>query len=296
MSRYPDRYREVSVTDVDVPLTEDALRGLLTSRPVYRRSDHLVARNGGRTALVGLVRGATTGLFSAVDDVVLLAEPSETAYVRRPDVDTAVPSALLAVALTDAPGARCVVVEGRYGHVSFVLDPAPVRVHVLDVVPPEPAKLVDQLTRALGAADELPGVQLVPHVVPLASLLPAEPAEAYLFPCRGGGMAVPGAEVAYLDEVPPRRDWTLVGCARSRAIHDFFYDGDVRQVDMCPRTLAARVDVPPGEVLLTKCCLFEDRIEVDGRTVIVPWGASFGELRQGLAAAVSLSTRAEVPT
>ena len=296
MSRYPDRYREVSVTDVDVPLTEDALRGLLTSRPVYRRSDHLVARHGGRTALVGLVRGATTGLFSAVDDVVLLAGPSETAYVRRPDVDTAVPSALLAVALADAPGARCVVVEGRYGHVSFVLDPAPVRVHVLDVVPPEPAKLVDQLTRALVTADELPGVQLVPHVVPLASLLPADPAEAYLFPCRGGGMDVPGAEVAYLDEVPPRRDWTLVGCARSRAIHDFFYDGDVPQVDTCPRVLAARVDVPDGEALLTKCCLFEDRIEVDGRTVVVPWGASFGELRQGLAAAVSLSVRAEVPT
>jgi hypothetical protein len=106
--------------------------------------------------------------------------------------------------------------------------------------------------------------------------------------------------VAYLDEVPPRRNWTLVGCARSRAIHDFFYDGssheEVPQVDMCPRALAARAVVPDGEVLLTKCCLFEDRIEVDGRTVVVPWGASFGELRQGLAAAVSLSTRAEVPT
>ena len=35
---------------------------------------------------------------------------------------------------------------------------------------------------------------------------------------------------------------------------------------------------------------------MDGRTVVVPWGASFGELRQGLAAAVSLSVRAEVPT
>ena len=296
MTVYPDRYREVSVTDVDVPLEAGALRALLTSRPVYRRSDHVVVRNGAQTALVQLVRGETTGLFSAVDDVVLLAGPAETAYLRRPDVDTAVPSALSAVALADAPGARCVVVEGRYGHVSFVFDPAPVRVHVLDVAPPHPAKLVDQLERVLETADDLTGVELVPHVVELASLLPAEPAGTYLFPCRGGGMAVEGAHVAYLDEVPPRADWTLVGCARSRAIHDFFYDGDVPQVDMCPRTLATRVDVPEGEALLTKCCLFEDRIEVDGRTVVVPWGASFGELRQGLAAAVSLSTRAEVPT
>ena len=295
MTVYPDRYREVSVTDVDVPLEAGALRALLTSRPVYRRSDHVVVRNGAQAALVQLVRGETTGLFSAVDDVVLLAGPAETAYLRRPDVDTAVPSALAAVALADAPGTRCVVVEGRYGHVSFVLDPAPVRVHVLDVVPPHPAKLVDQLERVLETADDLTGVELVPHVVELASLLPAEPAGTYLFPCRGGGMAVEGARVAYLDEVPPRADWTLVGCARSRAIHDFFYGdsfpgGGVRQVDMCPRVLAARAEVPDGEVVLTKCCLLEDRVEVDGRTVVTPWGASFGELRQGLSSAVSLGT------
>jgi hypothetical protein len=42
-------------------------------------------------------------------------------------------------------------------------------------------------------------------------------------------------------------------------------------------------------VLLTKCCLLEDRVEVDGRTVVTPWGASFAELRQGLAAAVQRS-------
>jgi hypothetical protein len=287
MTLYPDRYREVSVTDVDVPLEPVALRRLLTSRPVYRRSEHVVVRNGGRTALVRLVRGTTTGLFSAVEDVELLAGPEETAYLHRPDVDTGVPSALLAAA-AGAPGARCVVVEGAYGHVSFVLDPAPVRVHVLDVVPPHPAKLLDQLRRVLQTADDLPGVELVGHVVELGSLLPA--ADRYLFPCRGGGMDVPEARVSYLDEVPPHEDWTLVGCARSRAIHDFFYGGAVRQVDMCPRTLAAAgVDVPAGEVLLTKCCLFEDRNEQDGRTVVTPWGASFGQLRQALATAVRLA-------
>jgi hypothetical protein len=126
-------------------------------------------------------------------------------------------------------------------------------------------------------------------VVELASLLPSSPSGSYLFPCRGGGMAVEGAEVAYLDEVPPRHDWTLVGCARSRAIHDALYGGDVPQIDMCPRVLAAGVDVPTGEVLLTKCCLLEDRVEVAGRCVVTPWGASFGELRQGLAAAAARS-------
>jgi hypothetical protein len=286
VTTYPDRYREVSVTDVDVPLETGPLRALLTSRPVYRRSDHVVVRAGGRAALVRLVRGATTGLFSAVEDVELLAGPDETAYLHRPDLDTGVPSALLAAA-AEAPGARCVVVEGAYGHVSFVLDPAPVRLHVLDVVPPHPAKLLDQLRRVLETADDVPGVELVPHVVDLADLIPEPRDAAYLLPCRGGGAEVPGADVAYLDEVPPPADRTLVGCARSRAIHEFFYGPPARQVDMCPRTLAAGIDVPEGEVLLTKCCLFEDRNEVDGRTVVTPWGASFGQLREALVKAVA---------
>ena len=286
MTTYPDRYREVSVTEVDVPLAAEPLRRLLTSRPVYRRSDHMVVRNGDGTALVRLVHGASTGLFVTVEDVELLAGPDETAYLHRPDLDTGVPSALLAAAAA-APGARCVVVEGAYGHVSFVLDPAPVRVHVLDVVPPHPAKLLDQLRRVLETADDVPGVELVPHVCDLAGLLPEPHDAAYLLPCRGGGMDVPGASVSYLDEVPPRADWTLVGCARSRAIHDHFYGGPVRQIDMCPRTLAAGVDVPAGEVLLTKCCLFEDRNELDGGTVVTPWGASFWQLRSALAMATA---------
>jgi hypothetical protein len=295
----PDRYREVSVTDVDVPLEAGPLHELLTARPVYRRSDYMVVRRGGQVALVKLVRGAETGLFAPLEDVELLAGPAETVYLHRPDLDTGVPSALLAAA-AEVPGARCVVVEGSYGHMSFVLDPAPVRVHVLDVVPPRPAKLLDQLQRVLDTADDVPGVALVPHVVELADLLPSHPEGAYLLPCRGGGMEVPGARVAYLDEVPPRADWTLLGCARSRAIHDFFYsDSDprppVRQIDICPRHLSARADLPAGEPVVTKCCLFEERNEVDGRTVVTPWGASFGQLRQALSTAVRLAD-ATVPT
>ena len=53
------------------------------------------------------------------------------------------------------------VVEGRYGHVSFILDPEPLRVPVREVVPPEPAKLVDQAQRLLDVAEDLPPIELV---------------------------------------------------------------------------------------------------------------------------------------
>ena len=137
---------------------------------------------------------------------------------------------------------RCVVVEGRYGHVSFVLDPAPLQLHVLDVAPPWPAKLLDQVERVLrhgrGPARRSSSS---PDVVELRR--PAartEPAEHYLLPCRGGGMDVAGPPSTTSTRSRRARDWTLLGCARSRPIHDCFYgDARHRQVDICPRSWPA---------------------------------------------------------
>ena len=102
-------------------------------------------------------------------------------------------------------------------------------------------------------------------------------------------MDVPGTTVSYLDEVPPRQDWTLLGCTRSQQIHTALYGEPVAQIDTCPRGLARKVGLAPGEVLLTKCCLLEEHVEVDGRTVVVPWGASFGQLREALELAGGLA-------
>ena len=114
---------------------------------------------------------------------------------------------------------------------------------MVEVVPPWPAKLVDQLTRVLDLAEDLPPVELVPDLIDLRELAGRRPAPRYLFPCRAGqGTQDQAIPVSYLDEIPDRQPWTLVGCARSRAIHDWFYGDDVPMVDMCPRNLAAPRD------------------------------------------------------
>jgi hypothetical protein len=278
----PAQYREVSLTEVPVPLEEGALRGYLAGRPVYRRTRYVIARNGGACMVAEVSKESEQPLFSPVTSVTVLARADETALVDAPDIDTAVPTQLARAAAGHAPGARCVIVRGLYGHVSFILDPAPVRVRVLEVVPPWPPKLVDQLSRVLALAEDLPPVELVPELVDLRDLAARRPAARYLFPCRAGHGEHDHAEVSYLDEIPPREPWTLVGCARSRAIHDWFYGGEVPQVDMCPRNLA-RGDGP----LLTKCCLLEDRVASDGDTVVVPWGASLAQISDGLRLAVA---------
>jgi hypothetical protein len=289
----PRRYRGVSVTDVDVALDADALRAFFVGREAYRRTAFIVARSEGRAAVLRVAKASEEPLFSAITAVEVLAGPDETALVHAPDVDTGVPTQLARVAADRAPGARCVVVQGRYEHVNFVLEPEPVPLRVVEVFPPEPAKLVDQVERVLDVAEELPPVELLAELTDLVALAGTRPSERYLFPCRGSGAAPPGAEVRYLDERPPREAWTLVGCARSREIHRAFYGEDAPSVDMCPRELARASD--HAGPTLTKCCLLEEEVEREGSTVVVPWGASLEQVREALGLACSVAEPAWAP-
>ncbi len=281
----PRRYRGVSVARVDVPLTEAGLRDHFLGREAYRRTEYVVARRGEATAVVHVMKVSDDDLFSPIVSVEVLAGADETGYVVAPDVDTGVPTQLCRTAFERTPGARCVVVQGRYEHVNFILDPAPVPVRVVEVVPPEPPKLLDQVRRVLEVAEDLPPVDLRPEIVDIVERAGTRPSTRYLFPCRGSGAAPPGAEVVYLDERPPRADWVLVGCERSRQIHRHVYGDEPPSVELCPRELAGPADV----FTLTKCCLLEDRIERDGRTVVVPWGASLAEVREGLGLLISVA-------
>jgi hypothetical protein len=290
----PSQYRDVSVADVPVSLDSPSLHAFFVGRPVYRRTRYLLARHGGAAAVVEVTKESEVPLFAPVVAISVLAGPAETALVDAPEADTAVPTQMARVAARQAPGARCVIVRGRYGHVSFILDPAPIRIRVVEVVPPWPPKLADQLNRVLDLAEDLPPVEIVPHLVNLDELAAGRPAGHYLFPCRAGQPAAPrsGVEVSYLDEIPERAPWTLVGCARSRSIHDWFYGDDVPMVDMCPRRLAlttAAAEMP----VITKCCLLENRVSCEAGLVVVPWGASLAQIREGLRLALTAPAAAD---
>ncbi|HSK58530.1 MAG TPA: hypothetical protein VK935_05690 [Actinomycetospora sp.] len=286
-NRRPTAYREVSVAHVDFALTAESLLDHFLGRECYRRTRYVVVRHGDDTALVGVEPADPEPLFSPAAHVAVLALPVDTVDVRCPEIDPGVPSQL-AKAAARHPGARAVVVEGRYSHVSFLLDPDPLRVRVREVVPPHPAKLLDQAQRVLDVADDLPPILLEPELIELDSLAGDDP--VVLLPCRGAGIRLEGRETHYLDERPPGRDWTLLGCVRSRQIHQWFYGRGAPGTDTCPRTLA-----PTVGPLLTKCCLLEDRIDLDGDVAVVPWGASLAQVGDALRALARRSDPAWAP-
>ncbi len=266
----PGQYRGVAVARPGCALDPGSLREHFLGREAYRRTRFIVVRGDSGTALVRVHKESEEPLFSPIVDVEILAGPSGCAFVHEPDADTAIPSALAEVALRRAPDAKAVVVQGLYEHVSFIVNPRPLRVRVREVVPPLPAKLYDQARRILATVEDLPPIDLIPELVDLQRLATSES----LVPCRGSG--VPGA--SYLDERPPLRSWTLLGCARSQEIHRWFYHQDPPTVDLCPLGTA---DLE-GSLLLTKCCLQEENIRSGDGWVSVPWGSTLDHVRAGL--------------
>lgn len=275
----PGAYRGVSVATVQTELDEESLQRHFIGLEAYRRTRFIVVRNGAQTAVAAVQKESEEPLFAPITGLQLLVGASECVYLEVPGVDTAVPSALARAAVTRAPGKRGVVVEGTYGHVSFIIDPAPLQVTVREVVPPYPAKLLDQARRVLELAEHLPPIELVPDIVELDQLARSRPSANYLLPCRGGGVTVDGATTDYLDEHPDHRSWTLIGCERSQQIHEWFYGYRADQVDLCPRKR------PGGSgAILTKCCLLEADIETEDGRVVVPWGASLDQIADALTA------------
>ena len=89
--------------------------------------------------------------------------------------------------------------------------------------------------RVLEFDEELPPIELRAVRIDMEDIARAQTADAFPFPCRCAGLAL-GAEVEFLDAgSAPRDDWTLIGCERSRQIHEALYGFNLPELrTMCP--------------------------------------------------------------
>ena len=51
-------------------------------------------------------------------------DADEPASIHAPDADIGVPSQVCLAAIGQPPDARCVMVHGKYEHITFIMDPA----------------------------------------------------------------------------------------------------------------------------------------------------------------------------
>jgi len=275
-------YRGLSAQEVEIDLRDaGAILEYLMGREVYRRTEWLLLSHGQDRALIEVRKESFEPLFSPVVDARVLALPDRIVWIEDPDTDVGNPTQLALTALKHRrQGADAYAVQGRFEHINVIWRPQPVTVRVTEVVPPEPAKLLEMAKTAVGFDEDLPPIDLVLDAVDIRTMAKDNPAPEYLLPCRGSGVDLPG-DVTFLDTRPEERhEWTLIGCERSVQFHRHFYGDAPAQVDFCPNKRAAALS--PDALVLTKCCLLERGVEESGNTAIVPWGSNLDEVRLAL--------------
>lgn len=278
----PLPYRRVSYQPYEGAMTAPAIEEHLLAREVYRRTDLVILHNAQRELAVAAVQRADSEtLFTRVMAVEVLALPDECVFIVSPETDPANRSALAKAAREhDVSAGQTAVILGMFDHINLIHHPNPLVVRVVEVVPPEPPKLYQMAEWVLGYAD-LPPICLELERLDLRELARQVQPEAYLVPCRSGGLDDLGAPVHFLDERPSaRQPWTLIGCERSLQFHRHYYGDEPPRVEMCPRRLRPAADADRPTLL--KCCLLEFDIEREGQAVVVPWGADLAMVEQAL--------------
>lgn len=281
-SMMPDHCKDVSVREVDFPLTEPNIVEKALGMKAYTRTDYMVLRHGIETAVILVEKVNGKELFREVIDVEVISLPEDTVFIEDEDIDVLNTSEM--AELVKMNGGRTVVVSGMFNHVSFLKVDEVLRLRIFDVVPPRPSKLSVLVGRALSTGlVELPIVREVVDI-DLNEKEGVARKDAIMFPCRASGLTS-SKKVFYLDETPDidLEEVTLVGCDLSRRIFRSIYGYDPESVDMCPKNLLLDDGVPT----IIKCCKVKEGHEIVGNVVTVPWGATTMEVANALNALFS---------
>ena len=263
--------KDVSMHDVDIPLDREHISELMRGWTAYVRTDDLVLRNGDSYAVVRLVKSQEPGLFRKVVDFEILSLPEETVYVEEPDMDVLNTPALAALQARH-PG-KAVVVRGMFSHINFIKDIKPLRLMVVDNVPPSPAKLGVLVDVALGSGFVDHPIVKEERIIDMAEKVSEVRTGAVMFPCRVSNLHA-DIPFCFLDDAPEDPgDVTLIGCHLSQRIFRSLYDRDVPFVNVCPADF-----VEPGVKTIVKCCKVKQGYDLDGDVVRVPWGATVPEV------------------
>jgi len=276
----PLPYRCVSFQPYEGEMDAAVITQYLLGREVYRRTDIIILHNSRQEYAVAAVqRTSSETLFCPLEKVEVLALPDDCVFLEDPDTDPANRSALAKLAVErGVTSEQTAIVQGSFDHINIIHRPKPFVLRVVEVVPPSPPKLFHLVEHVLSYAD-LPPVIVESVTIDLRDLAQEATPEAFLVPCRSGGLDKLSAPVYFLDERPKQREnWTLIGCERSLQFHRHYYGDIPPRIEMCPRQLVK----DDGKTTLLKCCLLEFDIEQNGHLMTVPWGSDLALIEKAL--------------
>ncbi len=264
--------KDVSVRDVDFPLTRENIVNHMDGWQTYVRTEFLIFRNGNDLAVVELKKSPGTELFRSLESYNIVSLPDEIVFHNDPNLDVLNTPALAKVQAL-YPG-KTVVVRGMFSHINFIKDLNPIKLRLIDNVPPTPSKLsvLTEIALASGFIDYPIITESIE--IDMAEKIPEVETEAIVFPCKISGLHS-DKPYYFLDEAPViDKEVTLIGCNLSQRIFKSLYDYEAPILNVCPSDNI----IEDGVKTLVKCCKIKTGHKIEGNVASVPWGATVPEI------------------
>lgn len=279
---FPGHCKEVSLKKVSFPLTEEEILKNLIGKSAYKKTKFVVLNNGEEWAVVNIQRPQAKELFSKIEGIKVISLPDSTKYVEDSEIDVLSPTRMLEKA--EEMGAKTLVIKGKFEHVSFIHNEKAQPVMVLEVVPPEPPKLVELVKKVLYSGNVNKPVKIIPDVLDLRKISENCKNQNIVFPCHASGLESE-KDFFYLDEKPELpeekiNETCLIGCDLSLKIFKTIYGIEPEFYNFCPKKRA--LEMPVKSPSIAKCCEIKNGHERIGNIAIVPWGATAKEVEDAL--------------
>jgi hypothetical protein len=279
---FPKHCKEVSVKRVAFPLNKEGILENLINKPAYKKTSFIILNNENDWAVVRIKKPGPKDLFSKITDIEIISLPETTKYTEDENIDVLSPTWMAEKA--DELDCETLVVKGKFEHISFIHNEKIVPLRVIEVLPPEPAKLVEMVRSVLYSGNVSKPVKIVPNIIDLREVERDFDTQNIVFPCNASGLTS-NMKTFYLDERPDFADEelssiTLVGCDLSLRIFKTLYGKEPDFYNFCPKKKA--LEMQQEYPVITKCCEVKEGHEHIGNMVIVPWGSTQREVEDAL--------------
>jgi hypothetical protein len=279
----PDHCKHVSVHHVDYELSHDIIKKELVDQKIYKGTNSLILHNqqNNTWAIVEISKTPKSGLFWLITDIKLVATPEDTVFLVVPDVD--VLNRNMMAKVSQAHPGKVVIVKGAFEHVSF-MTPEPARdLLILEVIPPQPPKLTTLVDNLIKIESFSMPFNITEKIIDIGTLLGECLSKTIMLPCNASGLKT-DKKILYLDEAPEiapeeKDDITLAGCELSMKIFKSIYKFKPNFINICPVNLAE--ELTDKNIVLVKCCKTKS-FERQGNLFMVPWGATYDDIRNCL--------------
>ncbi|UCG68212.1 MAG: hypothetical protein JSV09_10340, partial [Thermoplasmata archaeon] len=272
----------VSIKKVSFTLNNDEINKNLLDKPVYKKTNYLLLNNKDQWAVVMIHKARDEDLFSEIKKIEIISLPESTKFLEDPKIDVLSPSMMAEKA--EEIGCETLIIKGKFEHVSFIHNEKPEPLMVLEVVPPEPPKLVEMVKDILYSGRIKKPVKIIPEIIDLKEISKRYQNQNIVFPCHASGLSSE-MKTFYLDQKPELTDEQfksicLIGCDLSLKIFKTIYGVEPEFFNFCPKKKA--IEMQPDHPAITKCCEIKEGHEKVGNIMIVPWGATQKEVENAL--------------